>query len=425
MKKSILTLFAIILFSGIYIVPVHAQSTQALTWGVSGENQYKFDYFYWVPSQSMKFDEEFYLEVDTTDLTIPDPLESWESMPFVPSLTTWLNGSEAEEVRVVGMYAWSYVVPIGNWDLMSTITENQTSIPRMELSLGSLTFSTVIEVDDWFKWGFNYSFFSDEWDFEIHVSFTKSDGVLAVFELVAYEHTTGDLFAIITAHRDGTPPFSFHPSDLTIESGSTGNIISWEVYDESTTAYMIFRNGTSVLNGTWSGDAHFVNVSIGELSMGVYEYLAVFTDAGGNYTEDSVIVSVIDSTSPTISSPNDISFDEGTTGHVVTWTADDYNPESFIVHIDGDTRIASGSWDGSPISINLDAMPMGVYTMVITVTDSTGNTVTDEVHLIVNVPPTIVLLGVGTIGVAAALVAVGLKKRGSPYRYSGTYEINY
>ncbi|MDF1540025.1 MAG: hypothetical protein P1Q69_14100 [Candidatus Thorarchaeota archaeon] len=272
-------------------------------------------------------------------------------MPFVPHIEAWANGSEAELVRFVSIYAWSILVPIGNWSLLSSITENRTSI--LFYGLLGITIESHVVIDDWFRWGFRYTFTSDEWDYEIQSVFTKTNGALASFSLIAYTHSTGDLFGVITAVRDGVPPFSFHPSDQVIELGDDGNQISWEVYDNSESSYVVFRNDSSVLSGTWSGGSSLVTVSLDGLEFGTYEYRLELMDAGGNTTEDIVIVYVLDTIPPNITSPDDVSYEEGLTGNVITWSPDDLNPSNYSLFLDG-TELETGDWDGGPITISID-----------------------------------------------------------------------
>ncbi len=91
-----------------------------------------------------------------------------------------------------------------------------------------------------------------------------------------------------------------------------------------------------------------------------------------------------DLTPPTITSPNDINYIEGDTGNSISWTANDMNPATYTITIDG-TQVQSGSWNsGVPININVDGLNLGSYTYIIVVSDQSGLTTTDSVIVTVS-----------------------------------------
>ena len=56
---------------------------------------------------------------------------------------------------------------------------------------------------------------------------------------------------------------------------------------------------------------------------------------------------------PTIPSPSDMEFENGTQGEWINWNATDAEPKNYTVTRDGDVHL-SGSWDGSEIAVNLN-----------------------------------------------------------------------
>jgi len=56
---------------------------------------------------------------------------------------------------------------------------------------------------------------------------------------------------------------------------------------------------------------------------------------------------------PTITSPSDMEFENGTQGKLITWNATDAEPKNYTVTRDGDIY-RSGFWDGSEINVGLD-----------------------------------------------------------------------
>jgi hypothetical protein len=105
-------------------------------------------------------------------------------------------------------------------------------------------------------------------------------------------------------------------------------------------------------------------------------------DSSGNSAGDSVLVSVVDTTSPTINHPSDLIYEIGTTGHTIEWTPSDLYPGSYQILRNG-VPIVSGSWDGSSISVSVDGLAGGTYNYTIIVADSSGNLVIDSVSVAV------------------------------------------
>ncbi|MFW9919204.1 MAG: hypothetical protein ACFFED_06380 [Candidatus Thorarchaeota archaeon] len=55
-----------------------------------------------------------------------------------------------------------------------------------------------------------------------------------------------------------------------------------------------------------------------------------------------------------ITSPTDISFENGTIGKSIVWNATTENPKNFTVLLDGEVHLSDSSWDGELIAVNLD-----------------------------------------------------------------------
>jgi hypothetical protein len=94
-----------------------------------------------------------------------------------------------------------------------------------------------------------------------------------------------------------------------------------------------------------------------------------------------------DVTAPFIDNPQDITFEEGSTGHNITWTPSDANPFYYNLTRNGAT-IMEGSWDNSSITTIVDGLPSGVYTFTCTVFDKGNHISSDAVVVTVTTPPT-------------------------------------
>ncbi|MCY3411015.1 MAG: BspA family leucine-rich repeat surface protein [Candidatus Heimdallarchaeota archaeon] len=189
---------------------------------------------------------------------------------------------------------------------------------------------------------------------------------------------------------DQTSPSVSTPEDVSLLEGSTGNSIIWSVTDLSGSGtYTVTRDSIEVVSSTsWtSGDA--ISVSIDGLPLGIYNYVITIIDANGNTVTDVVKVSVADANNPTLSTPADLSYEEGETGNSISWIANDVNPDTYLIYRNS-LEIKSGSWtSGNDITVNVDGLVFGVYNFTIVISDIGGNQVVDTVFVTVTdtVPP--------------------------------------
>jgi len=168
------------------------------------------------------------------------------------------------------------------------------------------------------------------------------------------------------------------PDDITYEEGTSGYSISWTATDNNPDSYIIYREGVVVDSGSWTSGVP-ITINVDGLTVGSYNYTIVVTDASNNTATDTVIVTVEDTTAPAVDSPADITYEEGTSGHSISWTATDNNPNSYIIYREG-VVVDSGSWtSGVPITVNVDGLTVGPYDYTINVTDASNNNATDTV----------------------------------------------
>ncbi len=85
---------------------------------------------------------------------------------------------------------------------------------------------------------------------------------------------------------------------------------------------------------------------------------------------------------PTLDSPEDLTYEEGTIGHEITWNATASFPLYYMVYRNG-TLIESNEWNGSQIVVSVDGLPVGIYEYALTVEDALGGTVSDTVFVTV------------------------------------------
>jgi parallel beta-helix repeat protein len=189
-------------------------------------------------------------------------------------------------------------------------------------------------------------------------------------------------------------------SDIQYHLGTTGHSITWVANSGFPDAYAVFLNGTEIDSGAWDGSS--VTVSIDGRPVGVFNYTLLVNDTLGEWARDSVMVTVYDLV-PTIDSPSDREYHLDTTGHSITWTPSDLNPDSYEVYGDHN-MVQSGNWDGSAIAVSVDGLSIGVHNYTVVVNDTSGNMAKDTVLVNVwDLPPELdspsdLIFEVGTTG---------------------------
>jgi ABC-type transport system substrate-binding protein len=90
----------------------------------------------------------------------------------------------------------------------------------------------------------------------------------------------------------------------------------------------------------------------------------------------------IPSTEPLVDAPVDISYQVGTTGHEIVWTASDDNPLLYMVFQDN-LPIISDVWDGGNIHVDIDGLSIGTYNYTLLLMDGSANIAYDTVWVTV------------------------------------------
>jgi len=132
-----------------------------------------------------------------------------------------------------------------------------------------------------------------------------------------------------------------------------------------------------------SNEAHIIS----NLSLNTQYWFAIKAyDEVPNYGDISnspngKTLAIEEATPPIVGSPPDITYEEGTIGHVISWNATDDNPGNYLIYKDG-FEVDSGGWTSdTPIKINVDGLAVGTYNYTIVVSDMFNNTVIDTVFV--------------------------------------------
>ncbi|MBN2230182.1 MAG: right-handed parallel beta-helix repeat-containing protein [Candidatus Thorarchaeota archaeon] len=176
---------------------------------------------------------------------------------------------------------------------------------------------------------------------------------------------------------DKTKPILSSPADLELEEGDLTVSVTWSINEAYPYWYVLYVDGSAIEDGPC--DFATFTFSLDVLSAGVHNITLSITDEYANTASDSLTVTVDASAAPTVSGPSDITFELGSNDNWIDWACHDENPSRYLIERDGHI-IASGSWDGSNISMNIDFLPVGMHNLSLTVFD-TGNR--DASHVVI------------------------------------------
>jgi hypothetical protein len=177
---------------------------------------------------------------------------------------------------------------------------------------------------------------------------------------------------------DYNPPLIIKPFDMIISEGAQNLVITWEIREANPQDYSLYLNGALIESGilTVSSLTH----SLTGLVIGEYIYTLVVYDTFGLSHTSTTYVTVVDMTPPTLSHVSDCRFLKNDPKASITWQAYDLHPSSYTVTTDGVAAIPV-SWDGSEITIHCTGWTEGNYTVLLQVSDASGNIVSDEVEV--------------------------------------------
>ncbi|MHA2143379.1 MAG: right-handed parallel beta-helix repeat-containing protein [Candidatus Thorarchaeota archaeon] len=161
---------------------------------------------------------------------------------------------------------------------------------------------------------------------------------------------------------------------------------------------------------------HSVNNWIA-LPVGIYPLIVTASNIYGVTTERSFTLSVVDTTPPTLTSPDDISYVKGESPPEILWVASDLSLISYIVLLDGSELTSSNGVISTSVSFSmiLEDKEPGVYNYTMVAEDEWGNVAVDTVIVTVNPVPLLEtllpLLFVGAIATIVIIVALVYRKR--------------
>jgi parallel beta-helix repeat protein len=153
------------------------------------------------------------------------------------------------------------------------------------------------------------------------------------------------------------------------------------------------------------------------LNLGEYQLEVTAINIYGFELVGFYTLTVSDTVDPGILGPDDFDYVVGQVGRTITWIAEDYDPASYVVTLDG-VQVISGAWNSTAenVTITADGLSIGDHTFVVTFFDGSGNSATDTV--VVTVRPagiTTLLLAAGAGGaVIMVIIVIYLARKKKP-----------
>ncbi|MHA1794054.1 MAG: hypothetical protein ACTSVI_15535 [Promethearchaeota archaeon] len=181
-------------------------------------------------------------------------------------------------------------------------------------------------------------------------------------------------------------PTITNPPDQVVGENIVASI-PWNISDtdNASGSYEIFRNGTSIQNGTWTSGVP-INASIDTSIIGDFNYTILYGDGISNGTPDTVIISV--NAVPTINNPQDQVVGENTAASLSWAITDTDNASGSYEIFRNGTSIQNGTWtSGVLINISIDTSIIGDILFIINYSDGINDGTPDNVIISVNAKP--------------------------------------
>jgi subtilisin family serine protease len=229
---------------------------------------------------------------------------------------TWNSSSEVVGISVdnlnLGVYNYTIVVI----DADSNTASDQVTITVIDGTSPTINAPSDIQYDElntgysitWSPYDLHpkiYAIYLDgslvklgPWNSSSEVIIISVDGlVLGEFNYTIVmtdvgSNTVSDI--VLVRVVDGTAPTINSPPYVEYTEGETGNQIEWQPYDLHPETYEILRNGSPILTEDWESSPGSIMISVDGLTAGIYNYMIIVTDIGGNTAFDTVVVTVLE-----------------------------------------------------------------------------------------------------------------------------------
>ncbi len=168
-----------------------------------------------------------------------------------------------------------------------------------------------------------------------------------------------------------------------VNEGADGFIMAENV---NNTGGRVFVAGFDAMGAPASEEFHLLIITMTRINYGTTELNLTVESLVNESTNPIGLVEGLNSSitlfpaaDPILSHPPNISFEEGETGNIITWTATDASPDEYTITVDGSVDETDTWTSGSVFTYNVDDLLEGTHTVVIEVTDELGHSTSDTV----------------------------------------------
>jgi hypothetical protein len=265
----------------------------------------------------------------------------------------------------------------------------------------------ITEKDNWYS-GPRVNYVESTWQELVGISANSFVTLEGEVYSIGGRDGPGNYYDYVWRAKAAVLPVLDNPSDFYyyVEEGQEQEII-WKVEDENPADYNVTENGQLVIRGEVENES--IQISVQGLSVGKYHYRCTVVDQDNLVAEDLVIVTAIYNNPPTIDHPDDFTFREGTREQYLTWQSSDDDPATYSVS-QNQQIIETGEWDGGEITIDLDYLNEGNYTITCEVVDQRENQIDDTVIVTVTAKTSLIfiLFSFASILSLGCLISLGI-----------------
>jgi PGF-pre-PGF domain-containing protein len=196
-----------------------------------------------------------------------------------------------------------------------------------------------------------------------------------------------DVTVTITS-SDTIAPAITNPTDVTIDQGDEDRSIVWTITESNPGMCWVHKNGEEFVSQRSYYDGDEITVLIDTSATGTQTYSLFASDISGNEASDEVDVTVTvtssDTIAPAITSPRDVTIDQGNEDRNIVWTITELNPDMCRVHKNGEEFVSPRSYhDGDEITVLIDTSATGIQTYSLFASDTSTNEASDQVEITV------------------------------------------
>jgi ribosomal protein L31 len=276
----------------------------------------------------------------------------------------------------VDIFYKNYTVATGSWSTTTVVsTESTSHSQKPSLKVGE-NGDVHIAWEDFT----NYNEAGSTWDI-FYKNYTVATGSWGTTTVVSTESTLNSYAPSLGVDGEGNIHIAYEGT-TNYNGAGTDRDIFYKNYTFATESW----SNTEVISTESISNSFFCSLAL-DLNNNVHIAWEDLTNYNGAGTDRDIFykINVMNNTSPTISSPNDLSYIVGSVDNHVSWTAFDMiNYKPFYQTFFNGTPNNGGKWlSGVPIEVSIDGLPIGSYNLTIIVDDGFGAIIQNTVFVLV------------------------------------------